>query len=142
MLKNLGIAEDDFNGIMTLINSKVNPYRKRLVLQIKIIMSYIVGGVLLLSVFATLLGIAISYWISLVLVIFYFIGLFVIQKVTSKRTQQMEKTVIFNLALILTNINKNILEPKFRIRARIGHLAQWIEFHALPRKVNRFFSTL
>lgn len=46
----------------------------------------------------------------------------------------MEKAVLFNTALVLTNLNANILEPKFRQRAKLGHLGQWIEFHAKPQR--------
>ena len=48
---------------------------------------------------------------------------------------------MFNMALVLSNINVNILEPKYRIKAKLGHLGSWIEFHSLPRR-RIFASTL
>ena len=41
-------------------------------------MGYIILGMLLLSIFAVLLGVFVSYWISLALIIAYFVGLLVI----------------------------------------------------------------
>jgi len=95
-------------------------------------MGYIVLGMLLLSIFAVLLGVLVSYWISLGLIILYFIGLIVIQRITARNQLFLEKVVLFNTALVLQNLNTNILEPKFRQKAKLGHLGQWIEFHAKP----------
>lgn len=86
-------------------------------------MGYIVLGLLLLSILAVVLGVFISYWISLGLVILYFIGLIVIQRITSKIQQDMEKRVLFNIALVLSNLNFNILEPKFKLKAKLGYMA-------------------
>ena len=95
-------------------------------------MGYIVVGLLLLSIMAVLLGVLVSYWISLGLVVLYFVGLIIIQRITSRVQQRMEKVVFFNMALILSNLNFNILEPKFKLKAKLGYLAQWIEFHSVP----------
>lgn len=101
-------------------------------------LGYIVLGMLFLTIMAVLLGIFVSYWISLVLVVLYFIGLIIVQRVTANIQQRMEKSFLFNMALILGNINFNILEPKYKIKAKLGHLGTWVEFHSLPRR--RIFS--
>ena len=82
-------------------------------------MGYIVLGMLLLSIFAVLLGVLVSYWISLGLIILYFIGLIVIQRITARNQLFLEKVVLFNTALVLQNLNTNILEPKFRQKAKL-----------------------
>ena len=84
LLKNHRITIDDFNGIIVLINQKISPYRQKLVLQTKIMMGYIVVGLLLLSIMAVLLGVLVSYWISLGLIVLYFVGLIIIQRITSR----------------------------------------------------------
>jgi hypothetical protein len=89
---------------------------------------------ILLGLAAVLLGILISFWISLGLILLYFLGLVIIQRVTSKKSVYLEKTVFFNTALALSNMNFSVLEPKFKIKARLGHLAQWVEFHAKPQR--------
>ena len=41
---------------------------------------------------------------------------------------------MINLAIILHNLNHSLLVPQFKLRAKIGHMAQWIEFHSLRQK--------
>ena len=45
----------------------------------------------------------------------------------------MEKAVFLNLAFTIHNLNKTLLESKFKMRCKMGHLGQWIEFHSLRR---------
>jgi len=118
-------------GFVSTINRKIEPHRRRLVLQIRIIMSYIIGGIFFLAILATVLAMWVNKWLALFVVLLYFIGLFFIQRKTSKVTAEMEKVVMFNLAIILHNLNHSLLVPQFKLRAKIGHMAQWIEFHSL-----------
>lgn len=113
------------------INVKVEPYRRKLVTQIRIIMAYIIGGIFFLAIFATILTLLFNAWLSLIVVIAYFVGLFFIQRKTSRVTAEMEKVVMFNLAVILYNLNHSLLMPQFKLKAKVGHMAQWIEFHSL-----------
>jgi hypothetical protein len=76
-------------------------------------MAYILGGLLLISVMATVLGMFVSYWISVVLVGFYFIGLVIVIRTTNKIGKNLEKSVHINLALILLNYSRDILRPRF-----------------------------
>lgn len=84
MLKATDVSLDDFNGLIVVINQKIGPYRQKLVFQFKLLMGYIILGMLLLSIFAVLLGVFVSYWISLGLIVVYFIGLLVIQRITAR----------------------------------------------------------
>ena len=43
----------------------------------------------------------------------------------------MERVIMFNLAIILHNLNYSLLIPQFKLKAKLGHMAQWIEFHSL-----------
>ena len=97
-------------------------------------MGYIIGGIFFLALFATMLALWLTAWLSLVVVIAYFIGLFFIQRKTSKVTAEMEKVIMINLAIILHNLNHSQLVPQFKLRAKIGHMAQWIEFHSLRQQ--------
>lgn len=92
-----------------------------MVLQFKLLMGYIILGILALGTTAVLLGVIFSYWISLVLVILYFVGLVIIQRVTNKNQAKLEKAVLFNTALVISNMNLNALEPKFKLKAKLGH---------------------
>ena len=92
---------------------------------------YLIGGGLFVSLLASLLGLWISYWISVGLTLVYFAGLFAVIKYSNKQSQILQKKIHFNLALVLINVNHEFLEKKHRLRARIGHMAQWVEFHSL-----------
>jgi hypothetical protein len=84
MLKATDVSIEDLNGLIVVFNQKLGPYRQKLVFQFKLLMGYIILGMLLLSIFAVLLGVLVSYWISLGLIILYFIGLIVIQRITAR----------------------------------------------------------
>ena len=118
-------------GFVSSINKRVEPHRRKLVMQIRIIMAYIIGGIFFLAIFATVLTFLVNAWFSLIVVIAYFVGLFFIQRKTSRVTAEMEKVILFNLAIILHNLNHSLLMPQFKLKAKIGHMAQWIEFHSL-----------
>jgi len=94
-------------------------------------LGYIFVGILVTSIFATILGYYSSYIISIVLLVAFFIGLLVVQRITTKKTILYEKVVHFNLAIFLTNLNNSLLVPQFKIKAKVGYQAQWIEFHSL-----------
>ena len=94
-------------------------------------MGYIFGGCFFLAIIAMALGLIFNGWVALIVVIIYFAGLLFIQRKTSKVTAEMEKLIMFNLAIILHNLNHSLLVPQFKLRAKIGHMAQWIEFHSL-----------
>lgn len=130
---------DDFNGLIVMINQKLKLLRGKLVMQFKLLVGYIVLGLLLLGSIAVLVGFLVSYWISLILIVVYFIGLAVIQRITARNQSSLEKKLLFNTALVLSNLNWNVLEPKFKIKAKLGYLGQWIEFHAKPQR--RIMST-
>ena len=122
---------EDMMAFVSSINKRVEPHRRKLVMQIRIIMAYIIGGIFFLAIFATVLTLLVNAWFSLIVVIAYFVGLFFIQKKTSRVTAEMEKVILFNLAIILHNLNHSLLMPQFKLKAKIGHMAQWIEFHSL-----------
>ena len=85
ILQSSGISLEDFNGLITVINQKTSSFRNKLTLQSKILIGYIVVGLLALGTVAVLLGVYVTYWISLVVIVVYFILLVVIQRVTSKQ---------------------------------------------------------
>ena len=105
------LPPEDMLGFVSTINMKIAPHRKKLVMQIRIIMSYIIGGIFFLAIFATILGLVFNGWLSLLIVIAYFVGLFFIQRKTSKVTAEMEKIIMINLAIILHNLNHSLLVP-------------------------------
>jgi hypothetical protein len=69
------------------------------------LLGYALIGGLLLTILAIIFAFYISEWVSIVIAVLYFIGLFAMITFHSKRTKKLDKQMIFNLALIIMNIN-------------------------------------
>ena len=98
------------------------------------IMAYVLLGIVFMAIFITLIAVYLSAWLSFIVVLAYFIGLFLLQRKSTRVSATMEKYVFFNLAFSIHNLNKTVLESKHKMRCKLGHLGQWIEFHSLRRK--------
>ena len=94
-------------------------------------MCYILLGGFILSVTCCLFGIFTTYWVSIIEVLTYFIGLAFVIKSTSKHSKNIEKDLHINLSIMLLNYSREFLKPTFDIEARIGHCSQWVEFHSI-----------
>ena len=66
-----------------------------------------------MALFITMIAVYLTAWLSVFIVLAYFIGLFFIQKRTGKITSEMDKAVFFNLAFGIYNLNKSVLEKEF-----------------------------
>ena len=104
---------DDYNGIIAHINTRIGSLRNRLVRQTKIMVSYILGGLLLVSILATVLGFFVNYWISVGMVAFYSLGLLIVIRTTNKIGKNLEKSIHINLSLVLLNYSRDVLKPQF-----------------------------
>ena len=94
-------------------------------------MGYLLIGIFIVTAASVPLSIYVSYLFAVFMVILYFIGLYFMRKRTSRITAIAEKEIIFNLALILHNLNEDTMVPKYKLRCKMGHLGQWVEFHSL-----------
>ena len=128
------VTADDMIGFVSEINQRIHSYRLKLVNQTKLIMAYVLLGIVFMAIFITLIAVYLSAWLSFIVVLAYFIGLFLLQRRSARISATMEKYVFFNLAFSIHNLNKTVLEKQFRMRCKLGHLGQWIEFHSLRRK--------
>ena len=86
-----------------------------------------------MAIFITVIAVYTTWWLSAFVVLAYFIGLFMLQRHTGKISSEMDKIIFLNLAFAIHNLNKTLLESKFKLRCKIGHMGQWIEFHSLRR---------
>ena len=86
-----------------------------------------------MAVLVTMIAVYMTAWLSFFVILAYFAGLFFLQRRTGRISQAMDKAVFFNLAFTIHNINKTFLEQDFKMRCKLGHLGQWIEFHSLRR---------
>lgn len=129
------VTVDEMIDFLAVINRRIHEHRTKLVKQTKFIMAYVLLGILFMATLITVIAVYLSAWLSCFVVLAYFIGLFLIQRRAAKITALMEKFVFFNMAVAIHNLNKTTLEPKHKIKCKLGHLGQWIEFHSLRRRI-------
>jgi hypothetical protein len=89
------------------LNKKLINFRKEPIKLMRMLLWYIIGGGLLCCLLAILFGVYVSPIIAIVLASLYFIGLIVIVQIHSRRNKQMEVRLIFNMGLVLANLNFN-----------------------------------
>ena len=130
------LTAEEMIGFVALINQKIYSYRNKQVHATKLYLGYILIGLFVVVLFITMVAVFLSFWLSFVAVVFYFIGLFCLGKRTSKVQSEMDKAVFFNMAFVIHNLNKTELEKKYQMRCKLGHMGQWIEFHSLRRRSN------
>ena len=129
------ITADEMIGFVEQINERIVEFRLQQVKQTKLILGYVMLGIVFMAALITMLAMWVTPWLSVLVVCAYFLGLYFLQKRTAKITTEMDKAVLFNLAFSLYNMNKSFLESKYKLRCKIGHLGRWIEFHSLRRRV-------
>ena len=127
------ITADEMIDFVTMINEKIHAPRLKLVNQTKLILGYVFLGIVFMAIFITVIAVYTTWWLSAFVVLAYFIGLFMLQKRTGRITSEMDKVIFLNLAFVIHNLNKTLLESKFKMRCKLGHMGQWIEFHSLRR---------
>jgi hypothetical protein len=83
----------------------------------------------LVSIFAAAIGYLSNFLTSLVFIALYLVGLLIVMKVSHRKTKVLEKAYIFNLGLVLENMNRNpgeivddqsLLQRGYRLKP--GHL--------------------
>jgi hypothetical protein len=94
----------------------------------KLIIYYIVFGLLAITPLATYFGITYSFIVPSILCALYFAGFVYLVVRVQQRNGVMLKRILFNLAVVLRNENDRGL-VQHGIKARPGYLGKWIEFH-------------
>ena len=121
-------------GFVAQINERIHEFRLEQVKQTKLILGYVFLGIVFMAILIILLALYVTPYLAFIVVILYFGGLFLLQKRTGRIQAEMDKAVLFNLAFTIYNMNKSCLEKKYRLRCKLGHLGQWVEFHSLRRR--------
>jgi hypothetical protein len=134
------LPEELRSSFIEVLNTRLFEFRKGPVLLQKVMLYYVVIGALALCLVGALFAIFVSFWISVVIALLYFGGLFVMIRISNKRGKLLEKKLIFNMGLVLMNLNRNPDEvvpgrnlKSLGVRLEVGHLAQWIEVHIEPK---------
>lgn len=124
------LPEDLRSNLIKTLNARLFEFRKGPVMLQKLVLYYVVIGALALCLVGALFAIFVSFWISVVIALLYFVGLFAVIRISNKRGKLLEKKLIFNMGLILMNLNKNVDEvvlghslSSLGVRLEAGHLA-------------------
>lgn len=124
------LPEELRQKLVEVLNNRLFEFRKGPVMLQKAMLYYVVLGALALCVVGALFAIFVSFWISVVIALIYFGGLFFMIRISNKRGKLLEKKLILNMGLICMNLNKNLDEvisgrslTSFGVRLEAGHLA-------------------
>ena len=91
---------------------------------------YLLAGLAVVLTLAVILGIAVHFALAIVFIAIYIGGLIYIVKKYQKENDQLLRRIHFNVCLLIRNENER-LYSRYNLRAKVGYLSQWIEFHAL-----------
>ena len=130
------LPEELRSKLIEVLNTRLFEFRKGPEMMQKVLLYYVVIGALLLCLVGALVAIFISGWLLGVVAAIYFSGLFFVIIVSNSREKLLEKKLIFNMGLVLSNLNVNANEVvlghslnSLGVRLEAGYLAQWIEVH-------------
>ena len=93
--------------LVEAINQRLAQYREGPIKLLKALLGVAIGGGLLLSTAAVCLAFYVSLWFLFWLILVYFVSLFVMIIFHTKRSKLLEKRYLFNMGLIVTNLNQN-----------------------------------
>lgn len=107
---------------------RLKPYTSVVEQNDRLMLLYLLVGLIIATTLAIVVGILVTFGISLVIAILYFSGLAYLIVRNKRSNALMLKRIHFNLALILRNENDELFS-RYSIKARPGFLSKWIEFH-------------
>lgn len=87
-------------------------------------------GLALVAILAIVLGIFVHFGLSIALIVIYIITIIILVRKLVKENERLSKQIHFNVCLMIRNENER-LYSKHSLRAKVGFMSQWIEFHAV-----------
>lgn len=130
-LSEYGISNEEFTKSINNASDVLRPFRGVVTKSDVCFLLYCLIGLLVVLITGILLGIFISYIITIVLLSVYAITLIAIFLYNRKKNQRLLYISHIALALFIRCEN-NRLYLKHKILARPGYLGKWIEFNMLP----------
>jgi hypothetical protein len=100
-----GLSIDDFESCIARINKVMVPLKEAHSFMEKLIIYYIVFGLLVITPLATYFGITYSFIVPSILCVLYFAGFIYLVVRVQQRNGLMLKRILFNLAVVLRNEN-------------------------------------
>lgn len=122
------IPYSEFENSVHRINAIVKPLKVKHSFYDKVLLLYLILGILVVGALAIVLGVFVHFSVAIVMAFVYFAGfVLLLLKIRKIHNKLLIKTH-FNLSLIIRNENDR-LYSKYGIKARPGFLSKWIEFH-------------
>ena len=106
------------------------PFKERHAKNERVMYLYLLLGLVIVLILAIILGILVHFALALVMIVLYIGGLIYLIRRNSKENDTLLRKIHFNVCLALRNENERLFS-RYNIRARVGYLSQWIEFHAI-----------
>lgn len=106
----------------------MRPLRGRVACYDRIILYYLLFGIILTAGLGFILGKFVHYFLSIVLAFSYFIVLGIFVGYIKKRNKRLIRDSHFCLAAVLRAENNRYYLRK-GMKLRPGHMSKWIEFH-------------
>ena len=138
LLERSWIDINSLEASLNRINSVICPFKEELAKNEKRMYIYLLAGLLMVLILAVIFGIFVHIALAVVMIAIYIGGLIYIVKKYNKQNDHLLKRIHFNVCLLLRNENERFYQ-RYNLRARVGYLSNWIEFHSLTPTVNNGF---
>jgi hypothetical protein len=89
---------------------------------------YLLMGFAIALGLSLVFGFFVHYALSIILICLYFAGLIYIVRKYHRENDSLQRAIHFNTCLAVRNENER-LYSRYNLRARVGFLSQWLEFH-------------
>jgi hypothetical protein len=87
-------------------------------------------GLGIMAILAVLLGILLHFGFAIAMILIYIISTTIVVRKLVSENDRLAKQIHFNLCLLIRNENERLYE-KHSLRAKVGHMSRWIEFHGI-----------
>lgn len=83
-----------------------------------------------MAILAVLLGVVVHFGLAIAVILIYIISTIIVVRKLVSENDRLSKQIHFNLCLLIRNENERLYE-KHSLKAKVGHLSRWIEFHGI-----------
>jgi hypothetical protein len=133
ILKQYNVDEAELRRTISTMNFILRPLRGKLACYDRIILFYLLIGLLVTASLGVIIGILVHYVVSMIVGVLYFSMLGVFVWFTKKNTKVLIRdSHLCMAAFIRAENNRYYLRKGMKIRP--GFLAKWIEFHFMMLK--------
>lgn len=112
------------------INYVIKPSKEKLAQNDTYLFRYLLIGLIIVVALGVIFGILVHFALVIVVLVVYIIGIAFMIRRFQKENDFLLKKIHFNVCLLIRNENDRFYSLH-DIKARVGYLSQWIEFHGV-----------